>query len=244
MWRFSTLSKVFILSLHVEHVAQSVPKQVETESGVENCKSGREDFPPHFGQELAAIGNHRPKVRCRWFHPKPEERQRSAKQNDKSCVQGGFDGTNPAIENKKGTDIVSTNTQGFDLSSASASGSVAYKRAINAVSNPDEYDINLLAIPGVIHQLHSSVTNHAIDKIEDRADAFFIMDGSHYSASIQTAINDIQTLDSNYVATYYPWVKVIDEVKNKPTWVPPSVVLPGVYSNNDRIILIDKIYIL
>jgi hypothetical protein len=149
--------------------------------------------------------------------------------------QEGFDGQNPATDIKSGTDIVGNNTQGFDLSSATASGSVAFKRAINAISNPDEYDINLLALPGVIHSIHSSVTNHAIDKIESRADAFFIMDGSHYSASIQTAINDIQTLDSNYVATYYPWVKVIDEVKNKPTWVPPSVVLPGVYAQNDRI---------
>ena len=149
--------------------------------------------------------------------------------------QDGFDGSNPATDIKSGTDIVGDNTQGFDLSSASATGSLAFKRAINAISNPDEYDINLLALPGVIHSIHSSVTNHAIDKIESRADAFFIMDGSHYSASIQTAINDVQTLDSNYVATYYPWVKVIDEVKNKPTWVPPSVVLPGVYAQNDRI---------
>jgi hypothetical protein len=149
--------------------------------------------------------------------------------------QEGFDGSDPALENKSGTNIASTNTQGFDLSSASASGSVAYKRAINAVSNPDEYDINLLAIPGVIHALHSSVTNHAIDKIEDRADAFYIMDGSKYGRTIQGAISDVKTLDTNYVGTYYPWVKILDEVKGKPTWVPPSVVLPGVYSNNDRI---------
>ena len=149
--------------------------------------------------------------------------------------QDGFDGDNPATEHKTGTNIAGSNTQGFDLSSATATGSLAYKRAINAISNPDEYDINLLALPGVIHQLHSSVTNHAIDKIESRADAFFIMDGSQYGRTIQGAIDDVKTLDSNYVATYYPWVKILDEVKNKPTWVPPSVVLPGVYSNNDRI---------
>ena len=149
--------------------------------------------------------------------------------------QDGFDGQNPATERKSGTNITGDNTQGFDLSGALTSGSVAYKRAINTISNPDEFDINLLALPGVIHSNHSSVTNHAIDKIESRADAFFVLDGSHYSASIQTAINDVQTLDSNYVATYYPWVKILDEVKNKPTWVPPSVVLPGVYANNDRI---------
>jgi len=149
--------------------------------------------------------------------------------------QEGFDGSNPALENKTGTNIVAGNSQGFDMTNSLSSGSVAFKRAINAISNPDEFDINLLAIPGIIHQLHSSVTNHAIDKIEDRADAFFIMDGSSYGRTIQGAIDDVKTLDTNYVGTYYPWVKILDSVKNKPTWVPPSVVLPGVYSNNDRI---------
>ena len=149
--------------------------------------------------------------------------------------QGGFDGSNPAKERKIGTNIVANNTQGFDLSGANTTGSLAYKRALNAISNPDEFDINLLALPGVIHSIHPSVTNHAIDKVEDRADCFFILDGSKYGRTIQGAINDVKSLDSNYVATYYPWVKVLDEVKNKPTWVPPSVVLPGVYANNDRI---------
>ena len=150
-------------------------------------------------------------------------------------LQGGFDGQNPATDRKTGTDIVGGNTQGFDLSGPTTSGSVAYKRAINAISNPDEFDINLLATPGVIHSIHGDVTNHAIDKIEDRADAFYIMDGSPYGASIQAAINNVKTLDTNYVGTYYPWVKINDSVKGKPTWVPPSVVLPGVYANNDRI---------
>ena len=142
---------------------------------------------------------------------------------------------NPASPKKVGTDIVAGNSQGFDMTNSLSSGSVAFKRAINAISNPDEFDINLLALPGVIHQLHSTVTNHAIDKIEDRADAFFIMDGSAYGRSIDNAINDVKTLDTNYVGTYYPWVKILDGVKNKPTWVPPSVVLPGVYANNDAV---------
>ena len=60
------------------------------------------------------------------------------------------------------------------------------------------------------------------------------MDGSRYEEQFK-AIDDVKTLDSNYVGTYYPWVKILDENKNKPTWVPPSVVLPGVYANNDRI---------
>jgi phage tail sheath protein FI len=149
--------------------------------------------------------------------------------------QGGFDGDNPATEKKTGTNISTTNQQGFDCSTSTASGSVAYKRAINAVSNPDEFDINMLVTPGIIHEYHNSVSNHAIDKVEDRADAFYVMDGSRWGRSVDNAITDIQTLDTNYAATYYPWVKVLDEVKNKPTWVPPSVVIPGVIANTDRV---------
>ena len=50
---------------------------------------------------------------------------------------------------------------GFDLSTAEKDGSKAFKRSINAVSNPDEYDINLMATPGANHRLHSVVTTHA-----------------------------------------------------------------------------------
>ena len=132
--------------------------------------------------------------------------------------QGGFDGVNPAKARNTGTDITAANTQGFDITNSTSSGSVVYKRAINAISNPDEFDINLLSTPGIVHSLHSQVTNHAIDKIESRADAFYIMDGSPYGATIQQAIDNVSSLDTNYVGTYYPWVKVLDSVKNKPTW--------------------------
>ncbi len=147
--------------------------------------------------------------------------------------QFGFDGSNPATPFSTGGDIVNTNTQGFDLSSATASGSVAFKRAINAVSNPDEFDINLLVTPGVIHGLHSTVTNHAISKMEARADAFYIMDATGVNDSITTVKNTIKTLDTNYAGTYYPWVKIVDRDTARPVFVPPSVVLPGVISFTD-----------
>ena len=149
--------------------------------------------------------------------------------------QWGFDGSNPATQYATGTDIASTNTMGFDCSTSTASGSVSYKRAINAISNPDEFDINLLATPGVIHGLHSAVTNHAVSKIESRADAFYIMDAAAYGDAISTVKNTIKTLDTNYAATYFPWVKIVDRDTNRPVWVPPSAVLPGVISYTDQI---------
>mgnify|MGYP003146352758 CR=1 FL=1 len=149
--------------------------------------------------------------------------------------QWGFDGRNPATPYHVGTEIVNTNSQGFDLSSTTANGTLAYKRAINAVSNPDEFDINLLVTPGVIHRLHPSVTNHAISKVEARADALFILDASSVDDSVQTVVNTVNSLDTNYVATYYPWVKIPNSSTGKPVFVPPSVVLPGVISFTDQV---------
>ena len=34
----------------------------------------------------------------------------------------------------------------------------------------------MLVTPGVIHDLHPKITNHAISKCEERGDAFYILD--------------------------------------------------------------------
>mgnify|MGYP000323484543 CR=1 FL=1 len=149
--------------------------------------------------------------------------------------QGGFDGYEPNRVVNVGSTIVAGNSQGFDLSSATAAGTVAYRKAIDAVSNPDEFDINMLVLPGVINRLHSSVSTYAKDMCEDRLDCFYVMDAGGYSDSIATVKNSLTSFDSNYVATYHPWVKILDTDKNKPVWVPPSVVLPGVIAFNDAV---------
>ena len=150
--------------------------------------------------------------------------------------QGGFDGLNPARYIAKGDDIVATNMLGFDLSTAEKDGSKAYKRALNAVSNPDEYDINLVVTPGANHKLHSVVTTHAKNLCEDRGDALYIMDAvGKEVTTISTVTNTVKPIDSNYSATYWPWVKILDTDKNKPVWVPPSTVMAGVISKNDQV---------
>ena len=149
--------------------------------------------------------------------------------------QGGFDGFKPNRIVSTAGDIIAGNTQGYDCSSNTATGTVAFRKAINAVSNPDEFDINMVVIPGLIHRLHSSVTTFAKDMCEDRQDAFFIMDAGAYADSISTIVNTVQPFDSNYVASYHPWVKILNSDKNKPVWVPPSVVLPGVIAFNDSV---------
>ena len=149
--------------------------------------------------------------------------------------QGGFDGFAPNRKIEVGSSISAGNTQGLDCSSATAAGTVALRKAINAVSNPDEFDMNMIVLPGIINRLHSSVTTYAKDLCEDRGDTFYIMDAGAYSDSISMVVNDLASFDSNYVATYHPWVKILDTDKNKPVWVPPSVVLPGVIAFNDQV---------
>ena len=149
--------------------------------------------------------------------------------------QGGFDGHRPHLQKKTGTYITAANTQGFDISSTSADGYTSYKKALDTISNSDEFDINMVVLPGVIHSLHSSVTNYAKDMCEDRGDTFYVMDTVGIDDTINTAISTVEGFDSNYTATYYPWVKIMDFERNKPVWVPPSVVLPGVMAYNDRV---------
>jgi hypothetical protein len=149
--------------------------------------------------------------------------------------QGGFDGWEPNRVISTGTNIVAGNTQGLDCSSATAAGTVAVRKAINAISNPDEFDINMVVLPGILHRLHSSVTTFAKDMCEDRQDCFYVMDAGAYGDSNATVVNALTSFDSNYVATYHPWVKILDTDKNKPVWVPPSVVLPGVIAFNDSV---------
>ena len=63
--------------------------------------------------------------------------------------QDGFDGVAPTIKKAKygDSDWGAGNSQGFDLSTSTAKGSVAYVKGINAVSNPDDFDINLVSVP-------------------------------------------------------------------------------------------------
>ena len=149
--------------------------------------------------------------------------------------QGGYNGDNPANPKLTGASIVASNTQGFDISSATATGAVAYKKAINAVSNPDEFDINMLITPGIVHDLHPKITNHAIAKCEERGDAFYVFDCGKQGGDIASATAAVSSLDTNYAATYYPWVKIVDRNTALPVWVPPSVVLPGVIAFTDQV---------
>jgi len=152
-------------------------------------------------------------------------------------LQGGFDGDDPALEKKTGADILNTNLFGMDCSSASAKGAKAYIKALNTVNNPDELDVNLIVAPGATIADHSAITNKMIEVAEDRGDCFTLLDcvvqGNTIGAAVSAVANG--SIDTSFAGVYWPWVKILDTDKNKPVWVPPSVVLPRVYANSDNV---------
>ena len=154
--------------------------------------------------------------------------------------QGGFDGQSPAIDINTGANISSGNTQGLNCANSSAAGSIAYNQCIGALSNADEFDINLITTPGIIYSLHSYVTNLTIDMCENRGDCFYIADlyedgGNPSVGQITEVVNLAAELDTNYAATYYPWVKILDTNTNEIVTVPPSTLLPAIFAANDAV---------
>ncbi len=154
--------------------------------------------------------------------------------------QGGFDGIHPSKYKLTGKNMSTTNVMGHNVSSTTSEGTIAYKRAIDAVSNPDEWDINLLVTPGILYTHASDIQTYALKKVEARADCFYLVDvaktgGSVVSTEISDCTTDASNFDSSYAATYYPWVKLVDSTNNKHVWVPPSVVVAGVISNTDAV---------
>lgn len=153
--------------------------------------------------------------------------------------QSGFDGQAPATPVLVGNDALPTNQQGLDCSTNISRGSYAYKQCLTTLSNTDEWDFNLIIVPGINYEQHPYVARLAIDLCEARTDAFCIVDLAANQLAGSSAITNVLSLaneiDSSYAAAYYPWVKIKDTNTNRIVTVPPSVVMMGVYAANDNI---------
>jgi hypothetical protein len=116
---------------------------------------------------------------------------------------------------------------GVFSSSVGNSDYYAYVQGIETYSNPEAVDINVFATPGINFQDHSSLVNQAIDMIEtERADSLYIMNspnitGATATDSIVAALDDAG-IDSNYSATYWPWIQVRDTDNATQLYIPPT----------------------
>ena len=113
----------------------------------------------------------------------------------------------------------------------------AYLLGIQTFSNPEAVNINVFATPGIDYVNNGDLVGAAINMIEfDRADSIYIVTTPDYSLYNPTA-NDPQLIiypqeavdnlvevgiDSNYTATYYPWVLTRDTVNNTQIYIPAT----------------------
>jgi len=117
-----------------------------------------------------------------------------------------------------------TTNGGVFSSSVGNSDYYAYLAGIETFSNPESVDINIFTTPGINFYDHSSLTNQAIDMIEgDRADSLYIANSPNTS-DVDEIIDQLDTvdLDTNYTATYWPWIQVRDGDNATQLYIPPT----------------------
>jgi len=145
---------------------------------------------------------------------------------------GGFDGWNKyqQYDNlyEEFTDAYADNVNSF-------------KAGIDLMASPEEVDINLFATPGIDFSNNDSIITYALEIIEDRADTLYIMDAPRLTVGTEkgtaeeaTAILESTGIDSNYAATYWPWVQLQDPTSGRYTYQSPTfmVVRSIAYTDN------------
>ena len=140
--------------------------------------------------------------------------------------------------------IAATNLGGatfFDAITTSATNAQGfidtdYTTALTLLTNKDEYDFNILLTPGLFLSANAAISaGSGITTVEDRGDSFAIADLVAYGDNKANAISAAAGSTSNYGAGYWPWVQVQSANLGRPVWVPPSVVMAGVYAFNDAV---------
>ena len=165
-------------------------------------------------------------------------------------LQGGFNGTNIFNEDKaKFTDNAIRREMNDADNQGGAQGPTvaAYRKAIDVMEQKSDVDIKILVTPGIRHE---AVTDFAIDSVERRFDALYIMDieekdtvGAFVTSSADQIINVSNTvsrftnrnMDSSFAAAYFPDVVITDPSTKTNVQCPPSVAVLGALSFNDAV---------
>lgn len=105
----------------------------------------------------------------------------------------------------------------------------AYFEGLRTFANPEAVNINIFATPGIDMVDNTNLIEEAIEMVEqERADSLYIAtlpdtDGGGDVITAEDAVLNIEDMyDSNYTATYWPWIQVNDAENNQLIWLPPT----------------------
>ena len=113
-----------------------------------------------------------------------------------------------------------------------------YITAFKILANKDEYRFSVLMAPGIgLDSTGATAANGLINTCENRGDAIAIVDCTRYgtATSLVPATMLTANQNSNYAATYWPWIQLYSSTLGKNVWAPPSTVIGGVYAFNDQV---------
>ena len=111
----------------------------------------------------------------------------------------------------------------------------AYLLGIATFNNPEAVNINVFATPGIDYVNNSNLVEEAIDMVTyQRADSVYIVTTPDCNVYLPTNVDNVilptqavdnldnTGIDSNYTATYYPWILTRDTVNNTQIYIPPT----------------------
>ena len=93
---------------------------------------------------------------------------------------GQFQGAGTTVDECLFYENIGASTQCYaPTTTTDGKGGSAYVDALNLLKNQDEYDINMILVPGLDQQNHSAIISKAIDVCEARGDCFVVVDQLH-----------------------------------------------------------------
>jgi len=119
----------------------------------------------------------------------------------------------------------------------------AYLEGIRTFANPEAVNINVFATPGLDYNENQDLVALTVDMIEEeRADSVYIVSSPEgvtynkktqltglgfttvdtYTAEDMVDLLEVADIDSNYTATYWPWIQSRDSENSVNVWLPPT----------------------
>lgn len=109
-----------------------------------------------------------------------------------------------------------------------------YDTAISLLRNTDEYEINMIAAPGLTGDNASAEIDALVSLASERGDLIAVVDLASFGATVNEVKQMAQRVNSNYAAAYWPWLQMYSST-GRLEWVPASTIIMGVYTFTDHI---------
>jgi len=135
---------------------------------------------------------------------------------------------------------------GASPTEASSYAYYSVKRAIDTVADPEFVEANILAAPGITQPI---ITDQLLSIAESRSDCLAVIDteGGYIPTtestndfkdrvgSVSTTVSNLEQrrINTSYGCTFYPWVRIRDDISNGSLWVPPSVIAIGTFASSE-----------